>query len=122
MRFDHVAIPSKDIPQSVKWYVEHFGAKVLYEDATWAFMQIGGTKVALITPTQHPPHFAMSVTEQALADLARQHGKPVDKHRDGTQGIYVYDPSGNAVELISYPPGETVYAKKSTEAGAAAGD
>ncbi len=33
----------------------------------------------------------------------------VDSHRDGTKGIYVYDPFGNAVELICYPKGETVY-------------
>ena len=32
--------------------------------------------------------------------------------RDGTKGIYLYDPSGNAVELISYPPGQKVYAQK----------
>jgi catechol 2,3-dioxygenase-like lactoylglutathione lyase family enzyme len=112
MRFDHVAIPSTDIPKSVEWYATHFNAKVLYQDATWAFLQIGGTKVALVTPKQHPPHFALSLTEEALADAAKMHGKSVDRHRDGTQGIYIFDPSGNAVELISYPPGETVYAKK----------
>ena len=117
MRFDHVAIPAINVSESVEWYVQHFGAKVLYQDATWAFMQIGGTKVALVTPKQHPPHFAFSLTQEALADEAKLHGTPVDQHRDGTRGIYVYDPSGNAVELISYPPGETVYAQKSATAG-----
>src|SRR4051812_10049484 len=112
MRFDHVAVPAKDIAQSVEWYVTHFGAKVLYQDDSWAFMQVGGTKVALVTPTQHPPHFAVSLTEDALADAARATGVAVDTHRDGTRGIYLYDPSGNAVELISYPPGQTVYAKR----------
>ena len=34
---------------------------------------------------------------------------PIDRHRDGTQGIYVSDPDGNQVELICYPAGETVY-------------
>ena len=43
MRFDHVAIPSKNIPDSVAWYQAHFGATVLYQDATWAFLQLGGT-------------------------------------------------------------------------------
>lgn len=112
MRFDHVAIPTRNIAEGVEWYVGHFGAKVLYQDETWAFMQLGGTKLALVTPGQHPPHFAVSLTEDALADQARAAGKSIDVHRDGTKGIYVYDPSGNAVELISYPPGETVYAKR----------
>ena len=112
MRFDHVAVPAKDISASVEWYQAHFAATVLYQDKTWAFLQMGGTKIALITPGQHPPHFAVSVTEDALSDAAKLHNKNVDGHRDGTKGIYVYDPSGNAIELISYPPGETVYAKK----------
>lgn len=112
MRFDHVAVPATDIAQSVEWYQARFAAKVLFQDATWAFLQVGGTKVALVSPQQHPPHFAVSLTEEALADAAKLAGTPVDTHRDGTKGIYIYDPSGNAVELISYPPGETVYAKK----------
>ncbi len=111
MRFDHIAIPAQNIPESITWYQTHFNAKVLYQDATWAFLQLGGTKLALVTPTQHPPHFAVSLTEDALADAAKLAGKPVDSHRDGTKGIYMYDPSGNAVELISYPPGQTAYAK-----------
>jgi catechol 2,3-dioxygenase-like lactoylglutathione lyase family enzyme len=116
MRFDHVAVPTKDIPASVEWYQRHFNAKVLYQDQTWAFLQLGGTKVALITPTQHPPHFAVSMTAEALDDAAKLAGKPIDSHRDGSKGIYLYDPSGNAVELICYPPGETVYAKRGESA------
>ena len=112
MRFDHVAIPAKNIPESIEWYRSRLGATVLYQDATWAFLQMGGTKLALITPGQHPPHFAVSLTEDALADAAKLADKPIDAHRDGTRGIYLLDPSGNAVELISYPPGQTVYAKK----------
>lgn len=115
MRFDHVAIPAADIPKTVAWYTEHFAAKVLYQDATWAFMQVGGTKIALVTPGQHPPHFAISLTEEALNDAAKLAGVKVDTHRDGTKGIYLYDPAGNAIELINYPPGETVYAKKPVE-------
>lgn len=112
MRFDHVAVPSKDIPKSVEWYRSHFNAKVLYEDATWAFLQIGGTKLALVTPTQHPPHIALSLTEEALRDAAALANVSIDTHRDGSQGIYIYDPDGNAVELINYPQGKTVYAQR----------
>ena len=61
MTFDHVAIPSNDIAQSVEWYRTKFGATVLYQDKTWAFLNVGGQKLALVTPTQHPPHVAIGV-------------------------------------------------------------
>ena len=110
--FDHVAVPSNDIAASVEWYRSRLGARVLYQDATWAFLDVGGVKLALVTPTQHPPHVAVKVSEGELAEAARAAGVAVDRHRDGTTGIYVYDPFGNAVELICYPAGETVYEKK----------
>jgi len=44
-----------------------------------------------------------------LHAAAARAGKPIDKHRDGTQGIYVDDPAGNVVELIYYPAGGTAY-------------
>jgi catechol 2,3-dioxygenase-like lactoylglutathione lyase family enzyme len=112
MTFDHVAVPSNDIAASVDWYRKHFGAEILYQDKTWAFMNVGGQKVALVTPTQHPPHLAIKVDEQQLNSAAHETGTKVDAHRDGTKGIYLYDPFGNAVELICYPPGETVYEKR----------
>jgi catechol 2,3-dioxygenase-like lactoylglutathione lyase family enzyme len=106
---DHVAIPTGDVPGSVRYYVERFGATVLYADETWAFLRIGQGKLALVTPAQHPPHVALRVDLPALAAAAAKAGKTIDVHRDGTQGIYVEDPSGNVVELIYYPTGDTVY-------------
>ncbi len=110
--FDHVAVPSNDVGASVKWYRERFGAEVLYEDKTWAFLNLGGVKLAIVTPTQHPPHVAVRVTPDELDRAACEAGTPIDRHRDGTTGIYIADPFGNTVELICYPPGETVYEKK----------
>ena len=107
--FDHVAIPSNDIAQSVEWYRSHFGAEVIYQDTSWAFLKIGDTKVALVSPQQHPPHLAMRVSEEQLQAAAKTAGLPVDVHRDGTRGIYIHDPFGNAVELICYPEGQTIY-------------
>ena len=112
MKFDHVAVPSNDIDASVRWYQELFGAEVIYQDKTWAFLNLGGQKFALVTPTQHPPHVAVSVDERQLEQASKSTGVAIDKHRDGTKGIYVHDPFGNAVELICYPPGETVYDAK----------
>lgn len=108
---DHVAVPAPNIAEGVQFYVENFGATVLYQDDTWAFLQMGQGKLALVTPTQHPPHVALRVDEAALAVAAEKAGVPIDAHRDGTKGIYVQDPAGNSVELICYPPGETVYEK-----------
>ena len=111
MELDHVAVPSVNIAASVKWYVETLGASVLYEDGTWAFLKLGQGKLALVTPSQHPPHTAVRIGEEALIQAAAQAGKKIDSHRDGTKGIYISDPDGNQVELICYPPGQTVYEK-----------
>ena len=106
---DHVAVASSDIARDVAFYVANFGAEVLYQDATWAFLRLGQGKLALVTPEQHPPHIALRVSAEDLDGAASAAGKPIDRHRDGTTGIYINDPQGNAVELICYPAGETVY-------------
>ncbi len=106
---DHVAIPTRDIPATVDYYVQNFNASVLYHDKSWAFLKIGQGKLALVTPEQHPPHIALRVDLPSLQEAATKAGKPIDKHRDGTQGIYLADPGGNVLELIYYPPGETPY-------------
>ena len=108
---DHVAVPSRDIARDVAFYRDTFGAEVLYQDATWAFLRLGQGKLALVTPTQHPPHVALRVSAEQLAAAAQRAGKSIDRHRDGTTGIYVSDPEGNQVELICYPQGETAYEK-----------
>jgi catechol 2,3-dioxygenase-like lactoylglutathione lyase family enzyme len=114
---DHVAVPTRDIPGTVAYYVREFGATVLYADKTWAFLRVGQGKLALVRPEQHPPHVALRVDLPTLEAAAKKAGKAIDKHRDGTQGIYVDDPAGNVLELIYYPPTETAYGQT---AGAAA--
>jgi len=106
---DHVAVATTDIAGTVKYYVEMFGAEVLYADKTWAFLRIGQGKLALVSPEQHPPHVALRVDLATLEATAKRVGKKIDVHRDGTRGIYVDDPAGNVLELICYPAGETVY-------------
>jgi catechol 2,3-dioxygenase-like lactoylglutathione lyase family enzyme len=104
---DHVAVPSTDIARSVDFYTSRFGGEVLYQDETWAFVKMGDVKLAFVTPKQHPPHVALRVNDQQLAEHAKD--QPVDEHRDGTRGIYLTDPDGNSVELIHYPEGSTSY-------------
>jgi extradiol dioxygenase family protein len=74
-------------------------------------MQIGNTKLAIVSPQQHPPHVAVKVDEAELNEAAKNAKVSIDTHRDGTKGIYIHDPFGNAVELICYPSGETIYDK-----------
>ena len=108
---DHVAVPTQDVASSVRFYVESFGAQVLYQDETWAFLKLGQGKLALVTPTQHPAHVALRVDVRSLEAAAKSSGQEVDEHRDGTRGIYVRDNAGNVVELICYPEGQTAYDK-----------
>ncbi len=106
---DHVAVPSNDIKRSVTYYSETFGGKVLYQDDTWAFLQMGDVKLAIVTPSEHPPHVALRVSADELERRHKETGATLDTHRDGTKGLYLKDPDGNAVELICYPEGDTPY-------------
>jgi catechol-2,3-dioxygenase len=108
---DHVAVQVTDIPAAVHYYTQTFEAQVLYADDTWAFLRMGQGKLALVKAEQHPPHVAVRVDLPSLERAAAQAGKPIDKHRDGTQGIYLDDPDGNVLELIYYPAGQTHYDK-----------
>ena len=56
MTFDHVALVSKNIKKSVTWYVEEWNAEILYQDETWGLIKIGETKIAFVSPRQHPAH------------------------------------------------------------------
>ena len=107
MELDHVAVVSQNITASVQWYQEHFKATILYQDSTWAFLQIGHGKLALVTPGQHPAHLAVRVKNEELDNLATDTGTSIAQHRDGTRGIYLHDPDGNSVEVIVYPENAT---------------
>lgn len=91
---DHVAIPVEDIEVAVAWYRSQFCCEVAYQDDTWALLNFGNTRLALVTPGQHPPHVGF------VSARAPELG-PLTRHRDGTWSIYVKDPSGNAVEVLA---------------------
>ena len=101
---DHVAIEASDIAALVRFYKDSFGACVLYQDESWAFLQLGQGKLALVKPGQHPPHVALRVELADLEAAAKKAATAIKTHRDGTRGIYVSDPQGNKIELICYPP------------------
>ena len=56
---DHIAIESTDIVQSTKWYQDHFNCEVKHQDKTWALLKFANISLALVTPGDHPPHFAV---------------------------------------------------------------
>ena len=101
MIFDHVAVNVADIARSVDWYKAQLGAEVLYQDETWAFLRVGGSKLALTLPGQHPAHVAYDVGPTPPETFF----KGAKVHRDGSVSRYVVDPDGNAVEYIHYPEG-----------------
>jgi catechol-2,3-dioxygenase len=90
----HVAIVVHDIAQAVEWYRSMFACQIVYQDATWAMLKFANLRLALVVPHQHPGHLGF------VTPRAKDFG-PLKRHRDGTESIYISDPSGNAVELLS---------------------
>ena len=97
---DHIAFNVECIAEAVHWYVTTIGAKVKYQDDTWAMLDVEGIQLALTLPGEHPNHFAIrckSIHEFPLLD------EKTGTHRDGSSYIYLSDPYGNAIEWIYYP-------------------
>ena len=99
MKFDHVAVSVSDVARSAEWYIRNLDAKVLYQDETWAFLEAGGVKIALVVPDQHPGHLAFNIGSNPSPDFMK-HAKA---HRDGSLSRYIVDPDGNSIEWIHYP-------------------
>jgi catechol-2,3-dioxygenase len=89
----HIALQVNDIDRSVEWYRSKFSCEVAYQDKSWALLNFGNISLALVLPSQHPPHFAVT------SENASIYGDPV-LHRDGTRSVYIEDPSGNHVEML----------------------
>ncbi len=93
MRLHHVALCVPDIKSAVDWYVETLNADIAYKDETWALLDIENTSIALVLPSQHPPHVAFE------SPAAEKYGQ-LTPHRDGTASVYVQDPFGNTIEFL----------------------
>ena len=102
MTFDHVAVNVADIARSTSWYVETLGAKILYQDSTWAFLDANGVKLALTLPQQHPGHLAFDIGPNPPPEFLAK----AKRHRDGSLSRYIVDPDGNAIEYVHYPPAD----------------
>ena len=101
MKFDHAAIVSKNIKKSVSWYVEKWNAKILYQDETWGLISIGESKIAFVSPHQHPAHICFEIDEEFIVNkLSKETFK---SHRDGSSSCYIRDPDGNFLEFLYWP-------------------
>ena len=90
---DHIAIESSDIGKSVAWYKDNFQCKIKHQDSTWALLGFENIQIALVTPGEHPPHFA--VIDKSVSSLQTKR-----THRDGIHYIYEEDPDSNVIEKI----------------------
>ena len=96
MKIDHIALQVENPQSTAQWYCDNYGARMLYVDATWAFIEFDNIKMAFVVPEQHPQHFAFLVD-------SFEDGESVNEHRDGSISVYKQDPWGNSFELIKYP-------------------
>jgi hypothetical protein len=103
---DHIAVASMDLNNDVEEYKRiGFSLETLYDD--WAMLRDpNGFGVALLAPgSKHPPHMGLRVeTREALDAAAASEGRTVKEHRDLSVSFYTKGISGNAVEVIYYPP------------------
>jgi catechol 2,3-dioxygenase-like lactoylglutathione lyase family enzyme len=93
---DHAAIRVKDVNEAVEWYTRRFRCKVEYQDATWAILAFDNVRLAFVLQEQHPPHIA-------IVGNPAEYGQP-KLHRDGTSSVYLKDPDGNNVEILTLAP------------------
>jgi hypothetical protein len=98
-KLDHIAIEAHNIEKSVEWHAQTLGAVCIHQDETWALLRLkDGSKIALVTKGQHPPHIGIVPDVEPFGDLK--------VHRDGSYSFYEKDPHSSAVyEWIWYPTG-----------------
>jgi len=97
---DHVAFIVDNIAEAVEWYVSKTGGDILYQDNSWALIEVFGTKLALVLPGDHPAHFAIKCKTTELFPCKTDE---IGEHRDSSKYYYLCDPYGNAIEWIHYP-------------------
>ena len=100
MKLDHIALNVKNISESVEWYINNLGATILYDDASWAMLDVGNVKIALTLNSQHPPHMGFTVDDDSAIPC---NPSQIRVHRDGSRYYYQEDPSGNIIEWLRYP-------------------
>lgn len=98
---DHIAMLVDDLSSAQKWYEENLNAVLVFSDKFYKRMKVSNTTIALIDKT-HYEHSHVGILVDNQEDLPTS-GQKIH-HRDGTIGVYTFDPSGNCIEFIYYSP------------------
>ena len=96
---DHVALLVDDLNIAQAWYEEKFDAVCEFSDRFYRRMRFNNSTVALISKHRYP-YAHIGILTEYKEDLP-QDGERVE-HRDGTIGVYTFDPDGNCIEYIWY--------------------
>ena len=128
-QLDHVALTTRDVEKSARWYTEVLGLQRMHEDV-WgnfpAVVGIGGTSLALFPVRSENPggppgpeticarHIAFR-TDRANFERARQYlaarGLEMELEDHGiAHSLYIIDPDGHRLEITTYdlqPGGDT---------------
>ena len=96
---DHIALLVDDLDVSQAWYENNLEAICEYSDEFYRRMRFNNSTVALISKHRYP-YAHVGILCECKEDLP-QVGERVE-HRDGTIGVYTFDPDGNCIEHIWY--------------------
>ncbi len=100
MKLHHVALCVPEIAPAVTWYTDRLSATVTYQDETWALVDVENASIALVLPSQHPPHLSFETHD------AEKYGELMP-HRIATASVYIQDPFGNTVGFLKPAASET---------------
>ena len=100
MILDHIAIRAQNIDNLQQWYEENLGATVERKDKFYVRLQMDNVIISLIDKSRYK-YSHLGVLVKKWEDLPSKGVRTT--HRDGTIGVYCFDPEGNVIEHIWYP-------------------
>ena len=96
---DHVALLVDDLDVAQAWYEKNLEAVCEFSTDSNRRMRFNNSTLALISKPRYP-YAHVGILTECKEDLP-QDGERVE-HRDGTIGVYQFDPDGNCIEHIWY--------------------
>ena len=96
---DHIALLVDDLDIAQKWYEKNLEAICEFSTDSYRRMRFNNSTIALISKHRYA-HAHVGILTECKEDLPK-YGERVE-HRDGTVGVYTFDPDGNCIEHIWY--------------------
>ena len=96
---DHIALLVDDLDIAQKWYEKNLEAICEFSTNSYRRMRFNNSTIALISKHRYT-HAHVGILTECKEDLPK-YGERVE-HRDGTVGVYTFDPDGNCIEHIWY--------------------